>query len=142
MLNVRQTQHIKTLFKMFIKDNNKLSISFLKIWVGVGQKLLGLQQRQPARQIKLFLRKLICFFVKIYTKTHKITVCFMFTQIVFALKKYRILSYTCTTWSFKKIKFKTKSDQNIHHDTLSCTFSSKFSWGSACPWITLVCVQL
>ena len=27
----------------------------------------------------------------------------------------------------------TKSDQNIHHNAVNCTFSSKFSWGECMP---------
>ena len=37
--------------------------------------------------------------------------------------------------------FKTKSDQNIHQNTLNCRFSSKYYWRKCMPRITLACVQ-
>ena len=57
----------------------------------------------------------------------------MFTHREHALKRAaRYIAY-CPIQNSHFNNFKAKFDQNIHHNALNCTFSSKFSWGECMP---------
>ena len=65
--------------------------------------------------------------IKIYTKTHKIALYFMFIHWENTLNAHQHISYCSIQRDhFKKNNFNIKSDQNIHQDASNCTFFLNF----------------